>query len=152
MRTTTPIDCPETRDDRSDFTSSTALSSQTVPPQPRVDSTSSTAIPASRAFPRPNTPGDRDDFMSTAPPSPRGEGMPQLPRGPPEDEGRDAFSIPEFCARHGFSPPMFYKLRKQGLTPDEISGSKVLISREAAARWRREREGAWKQPEPEETA
>jgi hypothetical protein len=49
----------------------------------------------------------------------------------------DAFSIEEFCRRHGISIAFFYKLRAQGLTPAELRiGSRVLITREAAAVWR----------------
>jgi hypothetical protein len=56
---------------------------------------------------------------------------------------RDAYSIAEFCERHGISIPMYYKLREQGLTPLEFRvGVRVLISKEAAAAWRREREAA----------
>ena len=53
----------------------------------------------------------------------------------------DAYSIDEFCARHRISPQLFYKLRPQGLMPLTFNvGTRVLISREAAAAWRRERE------------
>ena len=55
----------------------------------------------------------------------------------------DAFSIEAFCRRHSISVPMFYKLRQQGLTPAEFRvGTRVLISKESAAAWRRERERA----------
>ena len=55
----------------------------------------------------------------------------------------DAFSISVFCSRHGFSPQLFYKLKPQGLMPATFRvGTRVLISREAAAAWRRERENA----------
>jgi hypothetical protein len=53
----------------------------------------------------------------------------------------DAFSIEEFCRRHGFSPQLFYKFRKQMPATFGV-GSRVLISREAAAAWRQEREQA----------
>ena len=59
---------------------------------------------------------------------------------PPE---LDAFSIEGFCLRHSLSVPMYYKLRQQELTPAEFRiGSRVLISKESAARWRAEREAA----------
>jgi hypothetical protein len=55
----------------------------------------------------------------------------------------DAYSIDEFCARHRISPQLFYKLKPQGLMPATFKvGTRVLISREAAAAWRRERENA----------
>ena len=55
----------------------------------------------------------------------------------------DAYSIDEFCARHRISPQLFYKLKPQGLMPVTFNvGTRVLISREAAAAWRRERENA----------
>jgi hypothetical protein len=53
----------------------------------------------------------------------------------------DAYSIQEFCARHRISPQLFYKLKPQGLMPVTFNvGTRVLISREAAAAWRRARE------------
>jgi hypothetical protein len=55
----------------------------------------------------------------------------------------DAYSIDEFCARHRISPQLFYKLKPKGLMPVTFTvGSRVLISKEAAAAWRRERETA----------
>ena len=54
---------------------------------------------------------------------------------------RDALSIQEFCESHGLSVPMFYKLRKLGQTPVEMHvGTRVLISKESAAAWRKARE------------
>jgi hypothetical protein len=56
-------------------------------------------------------------------------------------EDADAFSVDEFCARHRISPQLFYKLKPQGLMPTTFNvGARVLISREAAAAWRRARE------------
>ena len=53
----------------------------------------------------------------------------------------DAYSVDEFCARHRISPQLFYKLKPQGLMPVTFNvGTRVLISREAAAAWRRARE------------
>jgi hypothetical protein len=54
----------------------------------------------------------------------------------------DAFTIDEFCARNGpISRAHYYNLRKDGLGPREMhAGSRVLISAEAAADWRRARE------------
>jgi hypothetical protein len=51
----------------------------------------------------------------------------------------DAYSVAEFCQRHRISPQMFYKLRSEMPATFNV-GSRVLISREAAARWRAERE------------
>ena len=53
----------------------------------------------------------------------------------------DAFSITEFCRRHGISPQLFYKF-KSDMPPTFSVGTRRLISREAAAAWRRERERA----------
>jgi hypothetical protein len=55
----------------------------------------------------------------------------------------DAYTIAEFCKRHRISHQLFYKLKPQGLMPVTFRlGARVLISREAAAQWRREREAA----------
>jgi hypothetical protein len=64
-------------------------------------------------------------------------------RKPSQSSEADAYSIDEFCARHRISPQLFYKLKPQGLMPVTFNvGTRVLISREAAAAWRRERESA----------
>ena len=53
----------------------------------------------------------------------------------------DAYSIAEFCRRHSISVPFFYKLKQQGKGPITFyAGVRQLVSREAAAAWRRERE------------
>jgi predicted DNA-binding transcriptional regulator AlpA len=53
-------------------------------------------------------------------------------------EEPDALSIPIFCARHGISRGTYYNLRAAGLGPNEMRlGTRVLISRESAAEWRR---------------
>jgi hypothetical protein len=55
----------------------------------------------------------------------------------------DAYSVAEFCRRHSISIPLFYKLKAQGKAPVTFyAGVRQLISREAAAAWRREREAA----------
>ena len=51
----------------------------------------------------------------------------------------DAFSVAEFCKRHEISPQLFYKFKNQMPVTFRV-GTRVLISREAAARWRAERE------------
>jgi hypothetical protein len=56
-------------------------------------------------------------------------------------DSADAYSIAEFCRRHGISIQLFYKLKAQMPTTFKV-GNRVLISREAAERWRREREAA----------
>jgi hypothetical protein len=53
----------------------------------------------------------------------------------------DAYSVDEFCARHRFSVQLFYKNRNQMPRTFNV-GTRVLISKEAAAAWRREREQA----------
>jgi len=57
--------------------------------------------------------------------------------------GKAAYSIAEFCRDHSISKGLYYKLKKKGLTPREIEllGRKI-ITREAAAAWRAEREAA----------
>ena len=58
-----------------------------------------------------------------------------------ETQTKLAFSIPQFCAAHGISRPFYYSLKAQGIAPREMRmGTRVLISQEAAAEWRRERE------------
>jgi hypothetical protein len=55
----------------------------------------------------------------------------------------DAFSVAGFCRRHGLSPATYYKLASEGLAPKSfVVGVRRLVSREAAAAWRREREKA----------
>jgi predicted DNA-binding transcriptional regulator AlpA len=55
----------------------------------------------------------------------------------------DAYSIPQFCAAHGISRAMFYKILNDGTGPRVMKvGSRTMVSREAATRWRREREEA----------
>ncbi len=61
--------------------------------------------------------------------------------GKPHAADADAFSVAEFCRRHGVSVQLFYKFRDQMPATFRV-GSRVLISREAAAKWRREREAA----------
>jgi hypothetical protein len=53
----------------------------------------------------------------------------------------DAFTVNEFCARHRISVQLFYKNRKQMPRTFNV-GTRVLISKEAAAAWRHEREQA----------
>jgi hypothetical protein len=53
----------------------------------------------------------------------------------------DAYSVDEFCARHRISVQLFYKNRNQMPRTFNV-GTRVLISKEAAAAWRHEREQA----------
>ena len=56
---------------------------------------------------------------------------------------RLALSIPEFCEAHGISAGFYFKLKRQGEGPREMKvGARTLITIEAAAAWRRERENA----------
>jgi predicted DNA-binding transcriptional regulator AlpA len=53
------------------------------------------------------------------------------------------FTIDEFCTVHRISRSLIYSLWKQGTGPRFFKlGSKVMITREAAAEWRAEREKA----------
>jgi hypothetical protein len=55
----------------------------------------------------------------------------------------DAFGLATFCRRHGISTRMYYNLAQRGLAPKVFYiGSRVLVSKEAAAQWRAEREAA----------
>jgi hypothetical protein len=62
-------------------------------------------------------------------------------RKPDAVDDADAYSIEEFCARHRISVQLFYKNRQQMPRTFNV-GTRVLISKEAAAAWRREREQA----------
>jgi hypothetical protein len=55
----------------------------------------------------------------------------------------DSYTIPEFCIRNRISRALYYKLPAEA-RPREMrpTGSKVLISKEAAAEWRRNLESA----------
>jgi hypothetical protein len=53
----------------------------------------------------------------------------------------DAFSIASFCERHDLSIATYYRMRAVDKGPAETRlGSHILISREAAERWRKQRE------------
>src|SRR6516225_2933910 len=54
-----------------------------------------------------------------------------------------AFTIKEFCESHKISQAFYYVMKSEGWGPAEMhAGQRVLISREAAAEWRRAREAA----------
>jgi hypothetical protein len=54
-----------------------------------------------------------------------------------------AYSIEQFCQAHGISIDLYFKMQRQGLGPATMKvGGRTLISIEAAAAWRSEREAA----------
>jgi hypothetical protein len=54
-----------------------------------------------------------------------------------------AMTIPQFCNAHNISEGFYYKLKKQKLNPREMKvGTRTLITFEAAADWRAERQAA----------
>ena len=76
-------------------------------------------------------------------PAPRTTGR----KPPPELRVLGAFSIPSFCRSHGhMSEAMFHKMCAAGKGPATMMvGRRRMVSVEAAAKWRREREAAAKQ-------
>ena len=53
---------------------------------------------------------------------------------------RGAYTIEEFCEAHRISLSKYYELKQSGLNPDEMQiDRRVIITVEAAARWRRKR-------------
>jgi hypothetical protein len=65
-------------------------------------------------------------------------------RGTPTE--RMAYSIRQFCEAHGISVDTYFRMRRAGLGPATMKvGARTLISIEAAAAWRRERELAAEQ-------
>lgn len=58
------------------------------------------------------------------------------------DVTTEAYTVDEFCAAYRICRASFYNLQKSNLGPRIMRvGGRVLISKEAAAAWRREREG-----------
>jgi hypothetical protein len=56
---------------------------------------------------------------------------------------RDLYSVNAFCARHSISRDKLYELWRERLGPETVRiGSRQLITREAAARWRKALERA----------
>ena len=54
---------------------------------------------------------------------------------------RAAFSVAEFCAAHGISRSLFYKMLKNSTGPEIMKcAGRTLVSVEAASRWRRRME------------
>ena len=93
--------------------------------------------------------------VAQRPPRKRRGSTPQT-HGPPDDyealaaalaealsNEADAFSLAGFCRHHGISLQMYYKLASQDRAPQTFRiGTRVLVSKEAAAAWRRAREAA----------
>lgn len=62
---------------------------------------------------------------------------------PTAEAAPDAHSISEFCRSHGISRAFLYIILRDGRGPRTMKvGSRTLISREAAAEWRRRMEDA----------
>ena len=58
-----------------------------------------------------------------------------------DDDEYGAYTVAQFCERHNISLGFYYTLRNRNEGPREMRvGKKVLISREAAADWRRQTE------------
>jgi hypothetical protein len=54
-----------------------------------------------------------------------------------------AYSIAEFCEAHGISVDLYFRMARDGFGPQTMKvGARTLVSHEAAARWRLEREAA----------
>lgn len=63
---------------------------------------------------------------------------------------KEAFSIQEFCDAHDLSRATFYRLAKEGQAPSTMKiGKRTLVSREAAAAWRRAMEQNQRQRGPQ---
>jgi hypothetical protein len=76
--------------------------------------------------------------------APQAESVPPKKRKKPAPvvlvPNAEAYSIPEFCEAHRISESMYYKIRSVGLGPKETRAlSKIIITKESAADWRRER-------------
>lgn len=79
-------------------------------------------------------------------------GEPMSPRNKPRTAFRDhakrrkpgdLHTIPSFCVSNAISKSMYFSLKRKGLQPREIEiDGRVLITPEAEADWRREREAA----------
>jgi predicted DNA-binding transcriptional regulator AlpA len=70
----------------------------------------------------------------------RRKGVPRLKLSTDE---RDAWSIPEFCARHSISRSTYYNLKKNNEAPRETRiMKKIVITRAAAAAWLKKQEKA----------
>ncbi len=100
----------------------------------RPDDPAVVAAGAGRVIPPSRTPRVRDHARRRS----------HRARAPPDDDATaDAYSIAEFCRRHAISESFYFQLQATGLGPRVMRiGGRVLISREAAQRWRKTRERA----------
>lgn len=58
-------------------------------------------------------------------------------------EAQDVYDIDQFCERHRISKSTYFNLQKAGDGPRIMKvGTRVLITKESAAEWRRAREAA----------
>jgi len=82
------------------------------------------------------------------------EDVPKYKRRPVSADANSlAMSIREFCRLHGISEDQFYKMKREGWGPTTMKvGARTLISHEAAAAWRAEREAAAKEAAAKEAA
>jgi len=60
----------------------------------------------------------------------------QCARGPPDDDDKDAYSIREFCRRHGISESFFFKLQARGEGVAQAARRGLRDLKENAARRR----------------
>jgi hypothetical protein len=62
------------------------------------------------------------------------------PKGMPPE----CYTLDEFCRAHRVSRSTYYRMREEGTGPEEfhptVNSQKVLITKEAAARWRAKRD------------
>ena len=55
------------------------------------------------------------------------------------ENAQQGYSVEEFCRAHSFSKAHYFNLKKAGLHPQEVRyGNKIIITRQAAADWRRD--------------
>jgi hypothetical protein len=113
----------------------TLLASVASPPSVNAAAPREPQAPPPPAGPPPSR--RKTKRKKNAKPSSNAKAPPPI-RGPPM-----AFSVAAFCEAHHISQAMFFKMRNEGFGPDEMRvGTRVLISHEAAARWRLAREQA----------
>jgi hypothetical protein len=85
-----------------------------------------------------------DEASGEQEPTPHPELVPHAHNRPPPIRGPPAaYSIRQFCRDHNISESMYFKMRAMGLGPREMAvGTRRLITKEAAAEWRKAREAA----------
>jgi hypothetical protein len=117
-----------------------AARGQAEPVQPERQPSHAARIRAA-LDPDPPAPGS-----AAAPPVARPRTVVESARPPPNGDLPSVnepavYTIPGFCRAHDISVSMFHKLRTLGLAPEMMCvGARRLISVEAAARWRADRE------------